>query len=415
MRYNYKINNIKRYNSIGRQEIVAVNKVLKSGILSDYVGKKGKYFLGGKLVRTFENKIKSFFNVKYCVAVNSWTSGLITALGAIGIEPGDEVICTPWTMSACAISIIHWNAIPVFVDIDLDTFNYDLEKLKKKISKKTKAIILVDIFGQSENIDEIKKIVKKLNIKIISDSAQAIGSLYKKKFSGTLGDVGGFSFNYHKHINTGEGGAIVTNNINIAKRCRLIRNHGESVIPHNSTIKSLSNIIGYNFRMGEIEAAIGIQQLKKLKSIISFRQKLASKLIDGLKNFNGIKTPIIKKNCSHVFYVFPMVLDMEKIKISRKKIISTLRKNGIIGLNEGYSNLHLLPIFKKKIAYGQKGFPWSLFKKKMIYQKSDCPNAEKLHRESFFYISLCSYDFKLKHMKKYTEIFKKTWEELGIN
>ena len=126
--------------------------------------------------------------------------------------------------------ILHWNCIPVFVDIDKKTFNYDLKELKKKITSKTVAIIAVDIFGQSENINQIKKIIKKKRIKIISDTAQAIGSKYNNKFSGTVADIGGYSFNYHKHINTGEGGMIVTNNKNLATRCKLIRNHGEAVI-----------------------------------------------------------------------------------------------------------------------------------------------------------------------------------------
>ncbi len=123
---------IKRYNSIGKEEIAAAKKVLKSGILSDFVGSKSKKFLGGHFVQKFENKIQKYFKVKYAVTTNSWTSGLITALGALKIKPGDEVICTPWTMSACAISILHWNAIPVFVDIDKKTFNFNLEDLKKK-------------------------------------------------------------------------------------------------------------------------------------------------------------------------------------------------------------------------------------------------------------------------------------------
>ena len=124
---------MKRYNSIGKEEILAVKKVMKSGILSDYIANSGKYFLGGKEVKKFEKLACQTFKVKYAISVNSWTSGLTVAMGAVGIEPGDEVICSPWTMSACAMSILHWNAIPVFVDIDPLTFNLDLNKLKKAI------------------------------------------------------------------------------------------------------------------------------------------------------------------------------------------------------------------------------------------------------------------------------------------
>ncbi len=402
---------IKRYNSIGKEEIAAAKKVLKSGILSDFVGSKSKKFLGGHFVQKFENKIQKYFKVKYAVTTNSWTSGLITALGALKIKPGDEVICTPWTMSACAISILHWNAIPVFVDIDKKTFNFNLENLKKKITKKTKVILAVDIFGQSENINEIRKIIKNKKIHILSDSAQAIGSKYKNKFSGTFADIGGYSLNSHKHINTGEGGIIVTNQKDLAERCRLIRNHAESVTKSNSK-KELINLIGYNFRLGEIESAIGIEQLKKLNKIIKFRKKLAFTIINKIKNLPGLQTPVLKKNFTHSFYVIPFVLDLSKLKHNRKNIIQILSKAGVVGLNEGYQNLHRLPIFKKKIAYGPNGFPWNNFNKKITYKKGDCKVAEELQDKSFFYLSLCSYDFKIEHMKKFANIINKKWKNI---
>ena len=174
----------KRYNSIGKEEIIAANKVLKTGILSDFIAGNNSKFLGGSKVKEFEKYCAKYFKVKYAVTVNSWTSGLVCAVGAIDIEPGDEVIVTPWTMPATATAIIHWNAIPVFADIDKDTFNISPKSIIKNISKKTKAIIAVDIFGQSAEIDKIMKIAKKYNLKVISDSAQAIGTLNKGRFSG---------------------------------------------------------------------------------------------------------------------------------------------------------------------------------------------------------------------------------------
>ena len=404
---------LKRYNSIGKEELNSAVKVLKSGILSDFIGAKGRNFNGGKYVQKFEKQIQSYFNVKYAISVNSWTSGLICAIGAINPSPGDEIICTPWTMCACATAILHWNCIPVFADINKTTFNYDLNDLEKKINKKTIAIIAVDIFGQSENIEEIQKLTKKRKIKIISDTAQAIGSTFNGKYSGTLTDIGGFSFNYHKHINTGEGGMIVTNSKILAKRCKLIRNHGEAAIDHNNNNKEfLSNILGYNFRLGEIEAAIGIEQIKKLKTIISYRKNLAQKLIKGISDLKGLQIPVIKKNCSHVYYVVPFVLDLKKFKYSRKQIVNFLRKEKIIGLNSGYANLHLLPMFRNKIAYGMKGFPWSMFNKSIKYEKGLCKNAEELHDKNFFYLAICAYDYKISDMKKYIHIFRKVWKKI---
>jgi dTDP-4-amino-4,6-dideoxygalactose transaminase len=194
---NYKF---KIFNTINKKEIDAVNKVLKSGVLSKFIGARSKDFLGGQNVKRFEDKVKSFFKVKYAVSVNSWTSGLICAVGSLDIEPGDEIILPTWTMSACSSAILTWNAIPVFADIEEKTFCISIESIKKNISKKTKAIIAVDIFGQSSNMRQIMEIAKKYNIKVISDSAQSPGATYNGKYVGTLADIGGYSLNYHKHI-----------------------------------------------------------------------------------------------------------------------------------------------------------------------------------------------------------------------
>lgn len=405
---------IKRYNSIGREELIAASKVIKNGILSDFIGSNSKKFLGGKYVQKFENQITKYFKVKYAITTNSWTSGLIAALGSMNLQPGDEVICTPWTMSACASSILHWNAIPVFVDIDKNTFNFNLENLKKNITRKTKAILAVDIFGQSENINEIKKIIKNRKIYILSDSAQAIGAKYKGKFAGTIADIGGYSLNCHKHINTGEGGIIVTNNKKLAEKCRLIRNHAESVNKSKKK-KDLTNLVGYNFRLGEIESAIGIEQLKKLNKILAYRKKLAFELISKIKDLPGLQTPHLKRNCTHIFYVIPFVLDLSKLKYNRKKIVHLLSKSGVVGLNEGYQNLHRLPLFQKKIAYGSSGFPWKPFNQRISYKRGNCKVAEDLHNKTFFYLSLCSYDFKVTHMKKFAKIFQNQWKNIKKN
>ena len=220
----------KKYVSIGKEERKAALKVLKKGVLSDYLGEKDPKFYGGEQVNKFERYIEKFFNVKHAITTNSWTSGLVAAVGAIGIEPGDEVIVTTWTMCATATSILHWNAIPVFADIDEKTYTIDPKSIEKNISKYTKAIIAVDIYGHPTNMKAILKIAKKYNLKVISDAAQAPGAFYGKKYAGTLGDIGGFSLNCHKHINTGEGGILVTNNDIYAERLRLIRNHAEAVV-----------------------------------------------------------------------------------------------------------------------------------------------------------------------------------------
>ena len=403
-----------KYNSIGNEEYLAAKKVLKSGILSEFLGSWGEGFYGGREVRRFEKACEKYFKVKHAVTVNSWTSGLIAAVGSVDLEPGDEVIVTPWTMCATATSILHWNAIPVFADIEPKTFNLCPNSVVKNISKKTKAIMVADIFGHSCDIDSIMKIAKKYKLKVICDSAQSPGVFNNKRFTGTIGDVGGFSLNYHKHIHTGEGGIIVTNDFKIYERLLLLRNHAEVAVVGKKQ-KDISNMVGYNFRMGEIEAAIGIEQLKKLDSLVKNRQKIAMKLTAGLKNLHGLQTPYIREGNTHAFYVYPIVLDTKKIKVSRNIIFKALKSEGLEGISEGYANIHLLPIFQKKIAYGSKGFPWNseICQRQINYKKGICPIAEDLHDNKLIIFEMCLFKLDNKEIDLVIKSFRKVWENLS--
>ena len=397
----------KKHNPIGKEELKSATKVIKSGILSDFIADRSINFYGGKNVKKFENFAKKYFKTKYAISVNSWTSGLTCAVGALDIYPGDEVIVTPFTMAASVTSIIHWNAIPVFCEIEEETFNLDPKKVEEKITSKTKAIMLVDICGHPVDINKFKKIAKKFNLKLIVDSAQSIGAKYLKtgKYSGTVGDVGGFSFNCHKHINTGEGGLLVTNNPEIARKLYLIRNHGEQVI-ESKKAKNLYNVIGYNFRMGEIEASIAIEQLKKLKKILKKKQKQAKKIINGVKMLEGLYVPITNKDVTHSFYNMGFKVSDS---INRNKVVRLLKREGV-PCNPGYLNIHTLPMFKNKIAYGKNNFPWSINKKKYNYQK--CEIAEKLHNKSYFGLGMCSFDFTDNDINYIIGKFHKVWSKI---
>ncbi len=404
------------HNPIGKAEVDAVKNVVKTGKLSGFYAQDISKFFGGEKVLEFEKKIKDYFNVKYAIVVNSWTSGLIASIGAIDVKPGDEIIVPPFTMSACPLSILHWNCIPVFADVDEKTFCITPKTVEKKITNKTKAIMLVDINGYPSDIDGFKKLAKKYKLKLIIDAAQSIGAKYisKKQFAGTVGDVGGFSLNIHKHINTGEGGIIVTNDKSIALKAQLIRNHGENMVK-KLQLKNYYNILGYNFRMGEIEAAIGIEQLKKLPNILKKIQNDAKILNSNLKSLQGLIVPEINnKLISHSYYTYGLKLDLKKINVPRKKIVKFLKKEGVPCI-EGYLNLHLLPIFSKKVAYGVQGFPWNINnKKKYIYKKGDLKVAEDLHFKSYIAIGLTHYNFSKKDLKFIINGFKKTWKNLGL-
>ena len=401
----------RKFNTYNNKELDAASKVIKSGILSKYIASAGKYFHGGKFVRTFERKIEKYFGVKRAILVNSWTSGLIAAVGALDIEPGDEIITAPWTMCASATAILHWNCIPVFADVEPDTFCIDPVSVESLITKKTKAIMSIDIAGQSADMKNLKKIAKKYKLKIISDAAQAPGSFYKGKYTGTLGDIGGFSLNYHKHIHTGEGGILVTNDLKLAERMCLIRNHAEAAV---SKKQKLNNMVGYNFRMGEIEAAMGIEQLKKLKSIIKNRQAIAYKIDSELKKLIGIEVPKVRRDCTHVYYMYQMKIDKNKIGVSRDLIHKALVAEGINCLHTKFANLHLLPIYQKKIAFGSRGFPWIIngLKSKVSYKKGICPIAENLHNDSYLGFELCQFQMGKQETDLFINAFKKVWKNI---
>ena len=400
------------YNSLGEEERFAVDKVMRSGILSQFLGSWHKDFFGGPKVQEFENLAAEYFEVKHAISVNSWTSGLIAAVGALDIEPGDEIIVSPWTMSASATAILHWNAIPIFADIEEDTFNIDPSAIEANITDRTKAIMAVDIFGHSADMDPIRNIAKKYNLKIISDTAQAPGAKYKGKYAGTLADIGGYSLNYHKHIHTGEGGIIVTDDDNLAERVQLIRNHAEVVV-EGKGVQKINNMIGYNFRLGEVESAIGIEQLKKLEGFAKSRERMANLLSNGLSNLDGLKTPVVKEDCSHVYYVYPLVLDVEMLGCSKHKIAEALRAEGV-EVATAYQNIHLIPMYQNKTAYGSNGFPWSasFARQNIDYSKGICPVAEKLNDETYLGFGMCVYDLNDEDINLIIEAFQKVWENI---
>ncbi len=400
-----------KYNTIGQEEIDAVVGVMKSGVLSKFLGCWDEDFYGGEKVREFENAWSKYFKVKNAVTVNSWTSGLTTAVGAIGIEPGDEIIVSPWTMCATATAILHWNAIPVFADIDPKTFCLDPNSIENNISEHTKAIIPVDIFGQSSDIERINKIANKYNIKVISDTAQAPGALVNDSFAGTLSDIGGFSLNYHKHIHTGEGGVLVTDNDELAEKMRLIRNHGEAAVDGMGR-KNIVNIIGNNFRLGEIESAIGIEQLKKLDYFVSSRQNIAKKITEGLEGLEGLETPFVREGLTHVYYVYPMIINNEIIDIPKEKVVNALIAEGVPGLSGSYMILSELPMYQNKIAYGSKGFPWTIAKRNIDYNIDQFPVSKKLRDDTYLGMEMCLFDFTNEEVDLIIDAFHKVWQNL---
>lgn len=399
------------FRSMGEDEAAAAADVVRSEVLSAYIGAPGEGFMGGKNVRAFERKAAKHFGVKHALAVNSWTSGLIAAVGASGIAPGDEIITTPWTMSATAMAILHWNAIPVFADIHPETFNIDPASVEALITDRTRAIMLVDIFGQAADVRALREIADRHGLILLGDTAQAPGARHDNRFTGTQVDIGGFSLNYHKHIHCGEGGILVTDDDDYARKLALIRNHAESVVDPRSD--DLVNMVGYNFRMGEIEAAIASVQLDKLAERVADRQRVAKELDEGLSGLRCLTTPRVEPDGTHVYYVYGMTLDIEELSVSRAAIIAALRAEGVPGLMAGYTNIHRLPIFTQQIAYGADHFPWSLRPdREFTYGTGNCPVAEDLHDSRFLGINLCMFQFPSEDVAQVVAAFNKVWDQI---
>ncbi len=378
------------YNTIGVEEKDAVMKVLDTGNLSQFLGAWHKDFYGGPTVQLFEKAWANDFNAKHAISVNSNTSGLIAAIGACGISAGDEVIVSPYSMSASAIAPLVYGAVPVFADVDYDNYGLDPASIEAKVTPLTKAILIVHIFGNPARMDEIMTIARKHNLLVIEDCAQAPLATYKGKQVGTIGDIGIFSLNYHKHIHTGEGGVIVTNNDDLAERLLLIRNHGENIVEPKG-ITNTWNTFGYNFRMTEIEAAIGIEQLKKLPLLIEQRIENANFFAKKLGEIDGIYAPVIEEGSKHVYYQQPFKFKEEIIGIDRNRFINAVKaeipsavlREDTPLISSGYVKpLYLQPLYQQRATHCS--FNCEKYKGEVSYEKGICPNVEKLHFKELF-------------------------------
>jgi len=287
----------------------------------------------GPQLEKFENDFCKYSKAKYAVAVSNCTAALHLSLMALGIKKDDEVIIPDLTFVADANAILACNAKPVIVDINKENFFLSISNIKKNITKKTKAIIPVHIYGQVCNIDEILDIAKDNNLKVIEDCAHAVGTFHKSKHVGTLGNTGCFSFYPTKNITTAEGGMVITNSEKIAEKVRQLRNHGmtkslksrySSEYPWIFDIKQS----GYNYRLDEIRAALGITQLKRIKKINELRKKASSYYNKNLQNIPGIILPDMVNDKTHSYHLYTIRVT-KPYKLSRNQLFKKLKDNGI--------------------------------------------------------------------------------------
>jgi dTDP-4-amino-4,6-dideoxygalactose transaminase len=257
------------------------------------------------------------------------------------------------------------------------------------------------------------QVARKHDLHVIEDAAQAPGATYHSRFVGTIADIGVYSLNYHKHIHTGEGGICVTRSPQFAERMQLIRNHAEAVVADKGC-ESLDNMIGFNFRLGEIEAAIGVEQLKKLSRLVDQKRRAGMRFSSLVAELRGLRTAVVQPDCTHVFYVYPLVIDSTEMGVSRGQLITALRAEGVPGVMSGYVNLHRLPMYQSKTAYGKQGFPWlgGTYKGSVSYEKGICPVAERLQDETFVGLQFCLHNYDDHEVDLIAAAFHKVWDQL---
>jgi dTDP-4-amino-4,6-dideoxygalactose transaminase len=370
-------------NSIGEAEKAAVMKVLDSGELSGFVAAAGDGFWGGREVCALEDDFQGYFGIRHALAFNSATSALHAAVAAMGVGPGDEVITSPYTMSATATAILMTGAVPIFADIEDRTFGLDPDSVEVNITAQTRGILVVNIFGHPARLGPLRDIADRNGLFLIEDNAQAPDADYGDRKTGTVGDIGVFSFNRHKAMQSGEGGMLITDSEKLATKAALVRNHGEVVVA-DMQIDDIVNTVGLNYRMGEMEAAVARVQFGKMQSLNADRQRLAARLSHQLDGILGITPPAVEDGCSHVFYIFGMKYDAEATGIPRDLFVEAMNAEGF-AVRSGYVKpVYLEPLYQRRICFGADGFPFTANPRNDLrFEPGLCPTCERLQDKDF--------------------------------
>ena len=359
---------------IGDAEKRAVMDVLDRAELSTFIAAPGKYFLGGKNIKEFERRFAEYHSVEFAVAFNSATAALHAAVVAVGVKPGEEVIVPPYTFTATATCALMADAVPVFADVEPEMCGIAPESIAANVTPLSRAVIPVHLFGYPAEMDEILAVARTSGLKVIEDCAQAPGARYKGRLVGTMGDCGIFSFTENKNITTGEGGMLITNDGAIAETARMVRNHGEAIWEGQTTRTYATTMLGWNYRMTEMEAALGIVQFGRMDELNGHRARLCEYLTEQLAGLQGLALPKVAAATTHVYYVYAMKYDDRGTGVPRDAIVKALNAEGI-PFGGGYIRpLYLSPIYQERRLPA-----FQLHRGTLRYEKGICPVAERLH------------------------------------
>lgn len=340
----------------------------------------------GRFVQEFEEEFAKYLGMKQGITVTSGTAALHIALLALGVCRDDEVIVPAFTMASTWLAVLYTGATPIFVDATEDTFNIDVEKVEEKISKKTKAIIAVHIYGHPVDMDPLLKLAKKYKLKVIEDAAEAHGALYKGKKTGTMGDINCFSFYANKIISTGEGGMVVTNNDGMGDEARKLKD-----LYHSEKRRFIHPKIGFNYRMTNMQAGLGLGELKHIESYISKKEAMASLYNKLLRDIPGLRLPITKKGVKNVFWMYAILVDEDKFGMS-KDVLREKLKAKMIDTRDFFYPPSEQPVLGK---YLQK--------------KDKFPVAERLSKEGLYLPSGLA--LTKKQIKRTAHVIHEIWKE----
>ena len=335
--------------SVDEADIAAVVEVLRSDWLTT-----------GPKVAEFEEVFAERVGAEHAVSFSSGTAALHGAAFAAGLKAGDEAITTPLTFAATANCVLYQGATPVFADVRKDTLNLDPEQVAKKLSSKTRAVLPVDYAGHPAELDEIRDLAQKHGLVVIEDAAHALGAEYKGRKVGSIADMTVFSFHPVKHITTGEGGMVATNDANFAEMLRRFRNHGISSEARQRQSAGQWHyemvLLGFNYRLPDFACALGIQQLKKLDANLARRREIAARYTAAFREIPGVIPPAVRAEANPAWHLYPIRLELEKLTADRAQIFRALRAENI-GVNVHYIPVHLHPYYREHFRYKGGEFP----------------------------------------------------------